>query len=225
VVRVTAWDTLPTEQRNRPGTGFSTNATLTAWVAELSLAVLGALTITSEYASGMIRTTLTVMPARRAVLAAKAAAVAAVAGVAGQAAVLAAFFVTWLIVDGRPIRGQPTSIAGEVPLLFALGLEVAMFALLGPSLGAIMRSAAAAIATLLGLWYLGPMIAANLPSPWDDRISSFLARRPRRPGRGHRQRRHDPRSAAAAAGGARGDRGLHGGAARCRTGPATRRDA
>jgi ABC-2 type transport system permease protein len=171
---VTAWDSLPPEQRNRPGTGFSSSATLTAWVAELSLAVLGALTITSEYASGMIRTTLTVMPARRAVLAAKAAVVAAVAGVAGQAAVLAAFFVTWLIVDGRPIRGQPTSIAGELPLLFALGLEVVVFALLGLSLGAIMRSAAAAIATLLGLWYLGPMITANLPPPWDDRISSFL---------------------------------------------------
>ena len=52
-------------------------------IGQLVIAVLGALTITSEYSTGMIRTSLTSMPRRGTVYAAKAVVFAAVALVAG----------------------------------------------------------------------------------------------------------------------------------------------
>jgi ABC-type transport system involved in multi-copper enzyme maturation permease subunit len=166
------WDSFSPEQR----THFSVSplSDLTGSVAQMCLAVLGVLVITSEYASGMIRTTLTVLPGRRTVLAAKATVVAAVALVTGQVATVATFLLGRLIIGDRPIRGQPTGVADQMPLLLATGLSVMVFALVGLALAALTRSATAAIATMAALWYLLPLIVYHLPAPWNARIGSVV---------------------------------------------------
>lgn len=167
------WDGLAPADRDRVAVGPL--APLTGWVAQLCLAVLGALAITAEYGSGAIATTLVAVPQRVRVLAAKAVVVAALAWAAGTAAVFATFAANRLIVGDRPIRGQPDGpVAGELPALLADGAAVVMFALLGLALGTIMRSAVAAIATLAALWYVLPILTNLLPGGAGDWLGSLL---------------------------------------------------
>jgi ABC-2 type transport system permease protein len=148
---------------------LATQAKLTADVAGLCFAVLGVLAITSEYSTGMIGTTFAAVPRRRAVLSAKAVVIAATALVLGQASVLTTYLITRIIIGG-----SLPAVSGELPALLAMGLSVTMYALIGLGLATIMRSAAGAIANFVGLWYILPIVAGNLPAPWGERISSFL---------------------------------------------------
>src|SRR5689334_8802349 len=80
------------------------------YVGQLVMAVLGALTITSEYSTGMIRTTLAVQPRRGVVFAAKALVFAAVSLVVGLVASFGSFFLGQALMSGHQLSvtlGQP----------------------------------------------------------------------------------------------------------------------
>jgi ABC-2 type transport system permease protein len=150
-------------------------AHLAADVAGLCLAVLAVLAITSELNSGMIRTTFTAVPRRHAIVAAKAVVLSAIALVAGPVSLFTTYFVTRVILDSRPLPGQVLPpVSAHMPTLLAMCLTVIMYTLIGLGLAAIMRSAAAAIATFVALWYFLPIVAGNLPAPWNERIGSYL---------------------------------------------------
>ncbi|WP_283136344.1 ABC transporter permease [Rhizohabitans arisaemae] len=165
------WDGLTAEQRAR--SGMSPPAYLVSWVGSLALGVLGVLTITSEYASGMIRASVAAVPARGRLIAAKAAVAAAVALAAGLVALFAAHHLSEVIVGGRPIPGLVTQGSQVLPLL-ATGLSMAVFALLGLGLGVLTRSAAGSIAIVVALWHPLPIIVANLPEPWSEWLGSLM---------------------------------------------------
>jgi ABC-2 type transport system permease protein len=83
-------------------TGVSQSGML---VAQVAIAVLGVLCISSEYSSGMIRTSLIAVPKRGRVLAAKSLVFAVVTFVVGEVTCFAAFFVGQaLIVGHAPTR-------------------------------------------------------------------------------------------------------------------------
>jgi hypothetical protein len=164
------WDTATPARRAEFSLGPM--AELTAWLAQLCLAVLGVVTITGEHATGMIRASLVAVPRRRTLLAAKAGVVAGLGLVAGEATTFATYAVSHLIVGDRPMRFYTAPVSADVPLLLALGLAVMVFALVGLGIGAIVRSGAAAIAIVATLWYGVPTVAAFLPDPWDDRLAS-----------------------------------------------------
>ncbi len=168
-----AWDRLAPGQRAGAG-GLAFMPGLTEWCASLCLAVLGVLTVTSEYGTGMIRTTFTVMPHRSVVLAAKALVVAPVAFVTGEVAVFVTFATSRLIIGGRRIPGNGYPLTEAWPTLLAAGVSVTMFALIGFGLAAALRSAVAAVAVLLTLWYGLPIVSMNLPAPWNDHVGSLL---------------------------------------------------
>ncbi|WP_055480266.1 ABC transporter permease subunit [Sphaerimonospora mesophila] len=173
VYAATAWDAMSPEQRSR--SAVSDLAPLTEWVASLAMAVLGVLTITGEYGTGMIRTTFAAMPARGVVLTAKAGVVAAVSYISGLAAVVATFAVSRLIIGDRPIPGQSAEpFADRLPLFLAMALSITMFALIGLFLGTLTRSAAGSIAILVAVWYLIPIVVNHLPAPWHERIGSLV---------------------------------------------------
>ena len=67
----------------------------------LPVSVLSVLVFTSEYGTGLIRTTFTAVPRRWAVLGAKAAVTGTVALLAGELLAFAAFFLTQAILSGR----------------------------------------------------------------------------------------------------------------------------
>lgn len=140
-------------------------------VPQLCLGILGVLAMTSEYATGLIRMSLAVVPRRWPVLAAKGVVVSACALVVGPVVVFATALSSRAIVGGRyPLL----PLAERVPLMVVNSLSVVVFALLGLGLGAILRNTAAAIALVVGLVYVIPMIVGNLPEPWSERLGSVM---------------------------------------------------
>ena len=71
-------------------------------LAGVAIAVLGVLSISSEYSSGMIRTSLIAVPKRGRVLAAKSLVFAAVTFVVGEVTSFTAFFVGQALISGHP---------------------------------------------------------------------------------------------------------------------------
>jgi len=115
--------------------------------------VLGVLVMTGEYSSGMIRATLTAIPSRPLVLAAKAAVFGAVALATGESASFTAFFAGGAALPARipaPALGQP----GVLRAVLLAGTGYCLIGLIGLGLGAVIRHTPAAIAVLVGGVYL-----------------------------------------------------------------------
>jgi ABC-2 type transport system permease protein len=166
------WDRAP--EVGRANSYVSDLAGVTAWAVQLCLALFGALAITSEYSSGMIRTTFTAVPRRGSVLAAKAGVVGTTALLLGAAVPFAAYGLTRLILGDRPVPGAYAPFGEEVGLAVTTALLTAVYALFGLGLGTVLRSAAGTIVTIVACWYLVPIIAIHLPPPWDRRIGGAM---------------------------------------------------
>jgi ABC-2 type transport system permease protein len=138
----------------------------------LPVTILSVLTFTSEYASGLIRTTFTAVPQRRAVLAAKAAVTGAAALIAGELLAIACFLLTQAILS-RHHRGLALSQPGALRAVLAAGLVLAACAMVGVGVGAIIRHTAGAIAAAITVIYLLAVLGLVLPSPWDVRLGRF----------------------------------------------------
>jgi hypothetical protein len=138
----------------------------------LPVTVLSVLTFTSEYASGLIRTTFTAVPRRRAVLAAKAAVTGAAALIAGELLAFACFFLTQAILS-RHHRGLALSHPGALRAVLAAGLVLAACAMAGVGVGAVIRHTAGAIAAAITVLYLLAVLCLVLPSPWKIRLGRF----------------------------------------------------
>ena len=141
-------------------------------LAQLAFGALGVLAISSEYATGLIRTTFGAVPRRRAVLAAKAAVVGAVTLLAGELIAVATFFTgQWALAPQHlnVTLAHPGALRG----VLAAGLYLAVMAWVGLGLGAVIRHTAGAITALVGLVFLLPTVIHALPAPWDTRIGRF----------------------------------------------------
>ena len=138
----------------------------------LPVSILAVLAFTSEYGTGLIRTTFTAVPRRRAVLAAKAAITGTAALLAGELLAFAAFFLTQAILSRRH-RGLSLAHPGVPGAVLAAGLVLAACALAGLGLGAIIRHTAGAIAATVAVIYLLAAACLFLPAPWNARIGRF----------------------------------------------------
>ncbi len=146
-------------------------------IAVLIVAVLGSLIITGEYSTGMIRSTFAAVPGRLSAIFAKAAVLAATAFVATSAGIWIAALVTWPILAGRGVEvnlGDPDVF---MPLLGG-GVYITMIALLAFGLGTILRSTAGALATVLGLLLVAPLLIQLLAvlthAQWLSDVGTFL---------------------------------------------------
>ena len=126
----------------------------------LLIGVLGVLTMTGEYSSGMIRATLAATPRRPMLLAAKAAVFGAASLAAGEAAAFLAFFAGGAAFRhgiAAPALSQP----GVLRAILLGGASYCLTGLLGLGLGAMIRHTAAAIAVLVaGVFLIGLIIGA-----------------------------------------------------------------
>lgn len=143
-------------------------------ILPICLGVLGVLTITSEHATGMINTTLIAVPRRLAVLGSKIFTVAATAFVVSLLCLLCALLAGRRLVGNRPIAGYTGSLTDQLPLVFASAALVAVTAVVGLSLGVIVRSTAGAVVALTTLLFVLPGLTRLLPAPWSDRVNAFL---------------------------------------------------
>jgi ABC-2 type transport system permease protein len=144
------------------------------------VAILAVLAISGEYSTGMIRTTMTAMPRRVTMLAAKSAVVTGPVLAAGTIAVLGSLLAGGLTLPGHgftPAHGYPALSLGDGPVLRAAAgsvLYLALIALLSLGVATIIRDSGAAIGTVLGLLYLSPIFAAVVSSPhWHNDIERY----------------------------------------------------
>jgi ABC-2 type transport system permease protein len=157
-------------------TGFNaTEASLTGQVAlgELIIVVLGALVITSEYSTRMIRTSLAVMPRRGVLYAAKAMVFAALTLTISLVTSFVDFFVGQAILSSKHYNatlGQP----GVLRAIFLSAAIVVVFGLLAYGAGAIIRHTAGAITAILGVIFLIPLLAQALPNSWFADLQRWL---------------------------------------------------
>lgn len=124
--------------------------------------ILGVISVTGEYSTGMIRSTLTAVPIRGRVLASK-------------AAVVAAFmFVLSLVVFGLSLLAISPMLAAEhlsipfddpkastLPILYG-AVALALYALIGAGIGFMVRNGAGAIAITVGLLFVLSIAVAIL---------------------------------------------------------------
>jgi ABC-2 type transport system permease protein len=139
--------------------------------AVIAVAVLGVLAFSSEFGTGLIRTTFAAAPRRRAVLAAKATVTGTVTLVAGEVVAFSSFFADQAVLSGHHLSVS-LSHPGVPGAVLATGILLSVCALIGVAIGAIVRHTAGGIAAAIGVIVL-PAIAALLRPPWSDRIGRF----------------------------------------------------
>jgi hypothetical protein len=129
-------------------------------LAQIAVGVLGAMLITSEYGSGMIRATFAAVPRRLPVLWGKAAIALAATFAACVPAVLIAFFAGQSVLAKVGLDtsfGQP----GVARAVLGSAVYLAVAAVLGVGLGALLRNTAAAVTALFGLLFGLQLLAGN----------------------------------------------------------------
>jgi ABC-2 type transport system permease protein len=139
--------------------------------AIIAVAVLGVLAFSAEYSTGLIRTTFTAAPRRRAVLAAKAVVLGAVTLAAGELVAFTSFFLVQAVLSGHH-QGVSLSRPGVPGAVLAAGLLLCVCALLGLALGSIIRHTAGGIAATIAVIVV-PATLGLLPAPWNGRIGRF----------------------------------------------------
>jgi ABC-type transport system involved in multi-copper enzyme maturation permease subunit len=144
-----------------------------ALLGQLVIVVLGTLAITSEYSTGMIRTSLTVMPRRGVFYGAKAAVFAAVALVVAFLASFASFFIGQALLVGTHASAT-LSQPNVARAVIGSALYVVLCGLFAFGLGAILRSTAGAMTAAYGFLFLVPQLAKALPSSWYADVDRWL---------------------------------------------------
>ncbi|CAN7433616.1 ABC transporter permease [Microbacterium maritypicum] len=121
--------------------------------------IIGAISVTGEYSTGMIRSTLTANPIRGSVLAAKSTVLALFLFVSSLVIFVVSALAVSLIVAPRDQGidwSDPT--ASVLPIVVA-SLSMAVFALIGVAFGFVLRSGAGAIAATVGVLFVLPIVA------------------------------------------------------------------
>ncbi|MFF4189058.1 ABC transporter permease [Streptomyces sp. NPDC001691] len=142
------------------------------WTLILVASSMGALTVVSEYSSGLIRTTTVAVPARGSVVLAKAAVTAALWTAVGTVASTGSFLVSQAILDGHH-AGVPITHPGVFRPLLASALLAPVCALVGLGLGVLLRHAAGTMVTaVFTLLMLPPMFSET--NRWSADIKHTL---------------------------------------------------
>jgi hypothetical protein len=146
---------------------------LGVWFGQIPLAVVGVLTMTSEYTTGSIRTTLAAVPRRGLLLAAKLGAVGLVVLGIGMAISFAAFLAGQAVLAGQH-RAVGLGDPGSARAVLSAGGYLTAMGLLGVALGALLRHTVAAVLAVLALG-LGPTLLGGLfPASVRDHVLNYL---------------------------------------------------
>ncbi|AGZ41309.1 ABC transporter permease [Actinoplanes friuliensis] len=131
--------------------------------AQLIIGMLGALSITPEYATGMIGTSLVFAPARSRLLAVKAVVVAAVVLVVSFLTTVFSFAVVQLRLHSAGVPAAGLGDPGVIGALAGATLYLTLIGLLGLAVGMIVRSTTTSLAVLVGALLLLPALGPALP--------------------------------------------------------------
>ncbi len=141
--------------------------------AQLSVAVLGALVITGEYSTGMIRSTLAAAPSRLPALWAKSVITAVLTAAIAVVALGASYLLALLVITDRSLAPD----LGEAGVLRSLAACVGylvLVALLSVGVGTALRHSAGAIFALVAILFVVFIVAQFFSQQWIQDLSRFL---------------------------------------------------
>ncbi len=139
--------------------------------AQLAIGILGVLVITTEYSTGMIRSTFAAAPQRHSVIIAKAGVLGAAAFAVGTMASLIAFLTGQAIMGAN---GVSLTSPGALRSVIGIGLYLGLLGIFAVALGTIIRRSTGAIAALVGLILILPAVLVTLPASIQDTVVKFL---------------------------------------------------
>jgi ABC-type transport system involved in multi-copper enzyme maturation permease subunit len=141
-------------------------------LGQLTLCVLGVLVITTEYSTGVIRSSLLAVPKRLRMLTAKCVVFAALLLVIGEIVSFGSFFIGSAILHSR----VPVSLSDHLVLRAVLGsgLYLAVLGLFSLGIGGLIRHTAGAVTTAIGVVFVLPILSGLLPGSWGAHINGYL---------------------------------------------------
>jgi ABC-2 type transport system permease protein len=143
------------------------------YIGQLIIGVLGVLVISSEYSTGMIRTTLTTNPHRGMMIAAKGVVFTVVALVTSLVTSFTAFFLGQALMSSHHMSttlGSPNvlrAVIGGALFLTACGV-------LSFGLGLLIRHSAGGIGAMVGLLFVVTILINFLPQSWQDHVDKWI---------------------------------------------------
>jgi ABC-2 type transport system permease protein len=143
-------------------------------LSTIFLLVIGVKAATGEYASGMIRLTLTASPRRGRVLGAKAIVVAAVMTVVGILLTGAMFLVSQAIFASYGMRSASLLDGDALRAVAAVAVLSAQFPVIALALGFLLRSTAGAIIGVFALILAPPFAGDLLPAWYADHVAMYM---------------------------------------------------
>lgn len=142
-------------------------------LGQLVIAVIGALAITAEYSTGMIRTSLTAQPRRGVVYAAKAIVFTGVALVVSLVTSFIAFFLGQALLSSTGVSAT-LSDPHVLRAIIGSALFVTLVGLIAFAVGAIIRHTAGAITIVIAAMFVIPIIVQLLPHTWREDMVRFM---------------------------------------------------
>lgn len=163
--------------QSSPGDRADFNAVVTSLdgirFSQLAVGVLGVLLISGEYATGMIRASLTAVPKRLPVLWAKLSVFTGVVGIISIISTFIAFFLGQAMLSSQHLQVTISS-PDALRMVAGAGVYVLLVGLIGMALGGLMRNTAAGISSLVALFFVIPPVLSLLPKSWANNIGPYL---------------------------------------------------
>ncbi len=150
-----------------------TSATAGMSMASLVAAILGALNVTSEYSTGMIRSSLAAVPKRLPVLFAKAVVLALVTFGVGLITLFGTYLIVTPILEGKGFEAHLDDPQTVIALIGGAAY-LAIVAVFSLGLGTIIRSGAGAIAAAVGVLLILPPLFLLVPLEWLHDLAPYL---------------------------------------------------
>jgi ABC-2 type transport system permease protein len=160
-----------------PGSGTDAfNTTIASWVlGQFAFLVLGVLTISNEYSTGLVTNTFLATPRRPRVLVAKVCSFTAVTIVLAEIMAFANFAIEHSILSGTGGLLDNFGFGGPDVLraVIGAGLYGTMVGLMGMGLGTLLRHTAGAIVAGVLILLVLPGVANALPNSWSQPILKY----------------------------------------------------
>ncbi|MBG6225252.1 hypothetical protein IWX63_001824 [Arthrobacter sp. CAN_A2] len=136
---------------------------------QLLIASLAVVLIASEWATGMIRSTMVAVPKRTPALLAKNVIIAIIAFVVGAVSAFLSYVVAQPILAGEDLDFAITT-EGVLPSILNSGSYLAFIAVISMGIGTLLRNTAGGVVTAVALFFVVPVIIVNLLSGLADWI-------------------------------------------------------
>jgi ABC-type transport system involved in multi-copper enzyme maturation permease subunit len=159
-------------------------------LGQLAICVLGALVITSEYSSGVIRASLLAVPRRYPMMLAKSLVFAVLVIIVGEIVAFCSFFIGAALVNGETftetvkIAGHAVTVhrmlsvslsqPGVLRAVVGSGLYLTVLGLFALAVGGLIRHTAGAITAVIGMVLVIFPLAGLLPDTWGAHVHAYL---------------------------------------------------